>query len=91
MRRGSDQWKVLITTGEKPPHISMQVTFLVILVTQATWRVLSFALLMVDVCGFLVVDGGKGNGTPLQYSCLENPMGGGAWKAAVHGITERQT
>ena len=28
---------------------------------------------------------GEGNGTPLQYSCLENPMDGGAWKAAVHG------
>ena len=33
----------------------------------------------------------KGNGTPLQYSCLENPMDGGAWKAAVHGIAEGQT
>ena len=33
---------------------------------------------------------GKGNGTPLQYSCLENPMDGGAWWAAVHGVaTER--
>ena len=29
---------------------------------------------------------GEGNGTPLQYSCLENPMDGGAWWAAVHGI-----
>ena len=28
---------------------------------------------------------GEGNGTPLQYSCLENPMDGGAWWAAVHG------
>ena len=28
---------------------------------------------------------GEGNGTPLQYPCLENPMDGGAWKAAVHG------
>ena len=28
----------------------------------------------------------EGNGTPLQYSCLENPMDGGAWWAAVHGI-----
>ena len=28
----------------------------------------------------------EGNGTPLQYSCLENPMDGGAWKAAVHGV-----
>ena len=31
------------------------------------------------------------NGTPLQYSCLENPMDGGAWKAAVHGFTEGRT
>ena len=30
-------------------------------------------------------------GTPLQYSCLENPMDGGAWKAAVHGVTEGRT
>ena len=34
---------------------------------------------------------GEGNGTPLQYSCLENPMDGGAWWAAVNGVctTER--
>ena len=29
---------------------------------------------------------GEGNGNPLQYSCLENPMGGGAWQAVVHGV-----
>ena len=29
---------------------------------------------------------GEGNGTPLQYSCLENPMDRGAWWAAVHGV-----
>ena len=34
---------------------------------------------------------GEGNGTLLQYSCLENPMDGGAWKAAVHGVAEGQT
>ena len=34
---------------------------------------------------------GEGSGTPLQYSCLENPMDGGAWKAAVHGVTEGWT
>ena len=33
----------------------------------------------------------EGNGTPLQYSFLENPMDGGAWKAAVHGVAEGQT
>ena len=34
---------------------------------------------------------GGGNGTPLQYSCLENPMGRGVWWAAVHGVSESQT
>ena len=34
---------------------------------------------------------GEGNGTPLQYSCLENPMDGGAWKAAVHGVAKGRT
>ena len=33
----------------------------------------------------------EGNGTPLQYSCLENPMDGGAWKAAIHGAAEGWT
>ena len=34
---------------------------------------------------------GEGNGTPLQYSCLENPMDGGAWWAAVHGVAKSLT
>ena len=34
---------------------------------------------------------GEGNGTPFQYSCLENPMDGGAWKAVVHGDAKSQT
>ena len=34
---------------------------------------------------------GEGNGTPLQYSCLENPMEGGAWWAAVHGVAKSHT
>ena len=34
---------------------------------------------------------GEGNGNPLQYSCLENPMDRGGWKAAVHGVAEGQT
>ena len=34
---------------------------------------------------------GEGNGTPLQYSCLENPMGGGAWWAAVHEVVKSLT
>ena len=34
---------------------------------------------------------GEGNGTPLQYSCLENPKDGGAWWAAVHGVAQSRT
>ena len=34
---------------------------------------------------------GEGNGIPLQYSCLENPMDGGVWWAAVHGVAESRT
>ena len=34
---------------------------------------------------------GEGNGNPLQYSCLENPMVGGAWWATVHGVAKSQT
>ena len=52
-------------------------------------------------CGFLVpcpktesmypaLDG-EGDGTAVQYSCLENPMNGGAWKAAVHGVAKSRT
>ena len=34
---------------------------------------------------------GEGNGTPLQYCCPENPIDGGAWWAAVHGVAKSQT
>ena len=34
---------------------------------------------------------GEGDGTPLQYFCLENPMDGGAWWAAVHGVLKSRT
>ena len=34
---------------------------------------------------------GEGNGNPLQYSCLGNPMDRGAWQATVHGVTKSRT
>ena len=37
------------------------------------------------------ISSGEVNGTPLQYSCLENPMDGGAWWAAVHGVVKSRT
>ena len=40
-------------------------------------------------CSSVVI--GEGNGNPLQYSCLENPMDGGAWQAAVHRVAMSRT
>ena len=37
------------------------------------------------------VPAGEGNGNPLLYSCLKNPMDRGAWQATVHGVAESQT
>ena len=34
---------------------------------------------------------GEGNGHPLQYCCLSNPVAGGDWQATIHGITKSQT
>ena len=40
---------------------------------------------------WLIPPNGEGNGTPLQYSCLENPTDGGAWWAAVYGVAQSRT
>ena len=51
--------------------------------------------LMELICGTfsrkLTRNSGEGNGTPLQYFCLENPMDGGAWRAVVHGVAKCRT
>ena len=49
------------------------------------------SMLLPSLRGDLVRCSGEGNGTPLQYSCLENPMDGGTWKAAVHGVAKSWT
>ena len=43
------------------------------------------------VCYHISVKPREGNGTPLQYSCLENPMDGGVWWATVRGVAKYQT
>ena len=60
---------------------------------EVTCESVSLALLLL-VSAFwpwLQMGSGEGNGTPLQYSCLDNPMDGGAWWAAVHGVTRSWT
>ena len=46
---------------------------------------------MMSIWDALVILFREGNGTPLQYSCLENPMDRGAWWAAVHGVANSLT
>ena len=45
----------------------------------------------INIYIYLNTQDGEGNGTPLQYSCLEHPMDGGAWWAAVHGVAKGRT
>ena len=52
-----------------------------------TFQFLSFFFFSLPISG----KNREGNGNPLQYSCLENPMDGEAWRAAVHGVTKSQT
>ena len=44
-----------------------------------------------SICHEVMGPDGEGNGTPLQYSCLENPMDRGAWQAAVHEVAKSRT
>ena len=45
----------------------------------------------ISFTSYLLLNNIEGNGSPLQYSCLENTMDRGAWKAAVHGVAEGRT
>ena len=57
-----------------------------------TSECLSIRIITADsLCCIVETNTGEGNGTPLQYSCLENPMDRGAWWAAVHGVARSRT
>ena len=47
--------------------------------------------LVLSIWGYVKGVFREGDGTPLQYSCLESPMDGGAWQAAVHRVAKSQT
>ena len=68
---------------------------LVVLINLKNWEHFwNFNMPFLTLKWFLTVSretDGEGNGTLLQYSYLENPMDGGTWKAAVHGVAERRT
>ena len=50
-----------------------------------------FSIKNFKICGTIMVSPREGNGTPLQYSCLENLLDRGAWWAAVHGVARSWT
>ena len=50
-----------------------------------------FNLYLTKILAASLLSGREGNGTPLQYSCLENPRDGGAWWAAVCGVAQSRT
>ena len=50
-----------------------------------------YTLIMLSFYRCLQLTNGEGDGTPLQYSCLENPTDRGAWWAAVHGVAKSRT
>ena len=65
-------WRLALLDGESPLRRGL-----------TCWRGGSFEVLRPPLLSY-----GEGDGTPLQYSCLENPMDGGAWWAAVHGVAK---
>ena len=83
------------------PHIKcLSHSILIVEWHSITWYILWFLTLLVEYLSCLcfgdyliILSSGhrEGNGTPLQYSCLESPMDRGAWWAAVHGATRSQT
>ena len=70
-------------------------TYIYNLDTHTHTHIYIYGYIYIHIYGYIyrvrVIYIGEGNGTPLQYSCLENPTDGGAWKAAVHGVAEGWT
>ena len=87
--RGTRIW-----IDQTTPLFTVQCVML--LYTQQTLWITLFWASFVHFCVEFLIDTnyrlcGEDNGTPLQYSCLENPMDGGAWKTVVHEVAEGQT
>ena len=60
------------------------------------WGPLDFLSICLGIDSLTLIPGsgrspGEGNGNPLQYSCLENPVDGGSWQATVHGVAKSWT
>ena len=65
--------------------------FILINVNTSLYNTYTRTYIRMCMCMCVYIYNGEGNGTPLQSSCLENPMDGGAWWAAVHGVAKSWT
>ena len=95
---GATWWQLLRPTGQKPMGVSATHTSVpwTIASCLSPWKWTCYKSDRTIIKKFLFKDYifplskqsmGEGNGNPLQYSCLENPMDRGAWQATVHGVT----
>ena len=75
--------------GIKPAPFMSPALAGVFFTTNFTWEVPHIHTHIIKCSLEILIE--EGNGTPLQYSCLENSMYGGAWWAAVHGVTHSHT
>ena len=62
-----------------------------VLLTLKSWASVVLADSWISFLRLVSISDGEGNGIPLQYSSLANPMDGGAWQAAVHGVARSRT
>ena len=74
-------------------YISLVVSFYKLIDVQLLKKKYTIKLVSFSLCQLIKLQTlyREGNGTPLQYSCLENPMDGGAWWAVVHGVAKSPT
>src|SRR5574337_2113964 len=87
MRADPRHIDLLLTSANQEKPLGQQYCALIMSPWALFWLLPSVSFKWVA----LIQGHGEGNGTPLQYSCLENPMDRGAWKAAVHGVAEGRT
>ena len=80
------QWKRVLRFLKK---LKIEYYYYNIVILLLYYIIQYYYIILVYIIQYNII--GEGNGNPLQYSCLENPMDGGAWQASVHGVAKSWT
>ena len=85
-------WRRIIYQIISPlSHLNIEIYFFLIRI-QCVYKVINYKIFKIFILLYILsYTFRESSGTPLQYSCLENPMDGGAWLAGVHGVTKSRT